>query len=122
MKHFLRLLFIGSVLFVFLGLFSQNGDQSHSGLSDLDGKEQVVNQSGILSHSQESSSLVPLSAEELAPGQALSDIRKFQEDLYCNQSKSQLELAECLYQDIKYVLLHRTGLYLYNSSSKEILS
>ena len=115
-------MFIGSVLFVLLGLFSQTRDQSHPGFSNLDGKEEVVNHSGILPHQQETPSLVPLSLEALAPGQALSNIRKFQEDFYSNRSKSQLEQAECLYQDIKYDLLHRAGLYLYCSNNKEILS
>lgn len=122
MKQFLRLVFLGSVLFVLLGLYSQNRDHSDSARADLDGIEQIASPSGILSHQQEIPSLVSLNFESPTPKQALSKIRKFQEEHFSIRSKSQLELAECLYEDIKYDLFCREGLYLYYSTRQHIQS
>lgn len=110
------------MLFVILGLYSQNRDHSESVRADLDGQEQIANPSGILSHQQEIPSLVSLNFESPTPEQVLSKIRKFQEADFSIRSKSKLELAECLYEDIKYDLFCWEGLYLYYSTREHIQS
>jgi len=119
-KHFLRLLFIGSVLFVLLGLFSDTQNHSDPGISDPDGIEQVAQQAGILSHPQKLPFHISFLPEALTSGQSLTDIRKFKEEHSSNLLRSQLVRSDCIYEDIKCDLLHRKGLLLHHPSRKEI--
>ncbi|MEN8203640.1 MAG: hypothetical protein ABFS28_13670 [Bacteroidota bacterium] len=122
MKHFLRLSFIASVLFVLLGLFKQTNEYPDSGVLAPDGLEQTIDQSGILSSHQEVPSLVSISSDSPAPGFAINELRKLQEELRSIQSKCQLVHFEDIFKEIQYDLLQRTGRYLYDSPGNKILS
>jgi len=122
MKHFLRLLFVGAVLFVLLGLFRHTQDQAPSGDLAKAGVEQVLNQSGILSHQQEIPSPGSFSPDSFTPDQAKNDFRYLREKVFSKQSMIRLEQSNYIFGEIKYELLQRTGRHLLLSSRKEILS
>lgn len=122
MKHFLRLLFIGSVLFVLLGLFRQSQDDANSGRLAACGLEQIVPASGILAPTQDLPSPVSFSTDSPLPGFTLKAHCNSQKSFHSLHSKQELLRSQCIYKDIKPDLQLRTGLRLYNSTREDMQS
>lgn len=122
MKHFLRLLFIGSVLFVLLGLFQQSQDERDAARLATSGLEQVIPASGILAQQQDLPSPESFSTDSPPPGFALKAHCNSQKSFHSRHSKQALLRSQSIYKEIKPDLLLRTGVRLYNSSREEIQS
>lgn len=121
MKHFLQILFIGSVLFVLLGLFNQ---QERLASPDLPGNdpEQILYNEGILAFHYQDSTKYSKIKEQDSAGQELIDIRKPRETIYSNHIRSEYQISIKIYSDIMRALLHMKGLFPHLLSGKEILS
>ena len=121
MKRYLQILFIGSVLFVLLGLFNQ---QERVGSPDLpvNDLEQLIHSEGILAYHHEISSKNSKVNKQDFTGQQLVDIRKPHETTYSNNIRSGYKISLEIYSDIMQALLHMKGLFTHSLSSKEILS
>lgn len=122
MKHFLRLLFIGSVLFVLLGLFQQSQDDMDSGRLAASGLEQIFPDSGILTQQQDLPSPVPFSTDSPPPGFTLKAHCNSQKSFHSLHSKQELQLYKLIFEDMKPDLFFRTGFYLNISSRNNIRS
>ncbi len=120
-KHFLQILFIGSVLFVLLGLFNQQERVTSPDLP-VDDLEQVIHSDGILAYHYQSSAKNSKIKEQDSAGQVSVDIRKPHETIYSNHIRSEYKISIKVYSDIMQALLHMKGLFPHLLSGKEILS
>jgi len=120
-KHFLQILFIGSVLLVLLGLYNQ---QERLTSPDLQGNdlEQVLHSDGILAYNHQISAKISKIKGQDSAGQELVDLRKPHETNYSNHIRSEYKISLGIYSDIMRTLLHMKGLFPHLLSGKEILS
>ena len=121
MKHFLQILFIGSVLFVLLGLSNQQERVASPDLP-VDDLEQVFHTDGILAYHHQYSGKNTKVNKQDSSGQELVDIRKPHETIYSNNIRSEYKISLEIYSDIMRALLHMKGLFPHILSGKEILS
>ena len=121
MKHFLQIVFIGSVLFVLLGVYNQ---QERVASFDLPGNdlEQVFHSDGILAYHHQSSAKYSKINEQDSAGQESVDIRKPHETIYSNYIRSEYKTSLQVSSDIMRALLHMKGLFPHLLSGKEIPS
>ena len=121
MKHFLQILFTGTVLFVLLGLYNE---QEGANAPDLpaDDLQQVVHSYGILSDHHPGSDKSSKIDETDHRGQSSIDIRRPHEAAFSNHFRSEFKNSLWIYKEIMQALLHMKGVFPKQFYGEEILS
>ena len=121
MKSYLRLLFVGTVLLIVLGLFNDQRSKPDDQQSETGGLEQTEVQSALLPLDPfQTTSL--LSSSQNYPRGFRNYMRHSQETRLSRLSKNELQVARRIIGEISPNLLHRTGHFIYCHSGAEIPS
>lgn len=120
MKNYLRLLFVGTVLLVVLGIYNEQHSM-HAHLSDPNGMEQAIVQYGYLSLDPNCTT-PQVNLAQCCPGNKLVHIRKGRECHRSRLSKNEFQAANRISKDISPCLLQKTGQFIYKHSGTEIPS
>ena len=120
MNHYFRLLFVGSILFVLLGIFSDRSDNILVQTSDSEEIEHVEFQAGILpDHPQRLSS----ETSSAIPGEQAGDlfgIRRHQEVQFTKNIMQQFGMYSAIYLNNKPVIICITGHFLHLDAGTEV--
>ncbi|TFH27748.1 MAG: hypothetical protein E4H10_02775 [Bacteroidia bacterium] len=121
MKSYLRLLFVGSVLLVLLGLFNNQRSDQTADRSEPAELEQTAVHSGFLPLENFHITPQSLSSQNYNEG-LLENMRLHQETHRSRISKNEFLVARQISRDISPGLLQRPGHFIYCHSGAEVPS
>jgi len=120
-KSYLRLLFVGSVFLVLLGLFNEPGSDRDFEGSESDGLEQTAVQSALLPLDP-IHDISRLSSTPYHPEGKPEHIRRSQETHRSRLLTSEIQICKRIRGEISPDLLQRTGYFIVFHSGSEIPS
>ena len=121
MKSYLRLLFVGSIFLVLLGLFNEKGSDRGFERSESKNLEQTAVQSALLPLDP-NHVISKLSSIPYHPKGKPEHMRRSQETHRSRLSKNEYQMARRIIGEISPGLLQRTGHFIYCHSEAEIPS
>jgi len=122
MNHYFRLLFVGSILFVLLGLFNNQSEKSLAHNQDPEEIEYVEIQAGILpTHFIPSPDQTIPSTSGEQPGE-IQGKQRYQEHHFDNNTRQQIAFYAEKYLNSKPLINCMTGQFLHLAEGQEVPS
>jgi hypothetical protein len=121
MFNYLRLLFVGSVLLIVLGLYNAQNSRTEANSLALDGVEQTSKNSAHLPFDLLAGRFIQSPCNNPPQGNP-AFLRKIQEFDLSRQSNRRIQMARKIVDDIRPELLFRTGSFIYCQSPLDLPS